>query len=69
MTTRQKRVIDRIEKASSLLFEAELDLIPMNGNGKQFDYVNAPRLADAINMALSRAQRVEKIIYQKTKTS
>lgn len=70
MTKKQQRVIDKIQKASSLLFEAQLDLIALNSKGKQFDFVNAPRLSYAIDSALSRAQQVDNIIYQKkTKTS
>jgi hypothetical protein len=35
-----------------------------NTEGKQFDYVNAPRLSDSFDAVNRTVKRIEKIIYQ-----
>lgn len=51
------------EKREKLL--NTLDLLEIeNTNGKQFDYVNSPKLSDSFDVLNRTVKKIEKIIYQ-----
>lgn len=61
----KKIIIENLNQIRSLLLSTLLKLDDENKDGKQFDYVNSPRLSDAFDAASVTMQRIEKIIYQK----
>lgn len=55
---------EKIKEARVLLSDSLLLLIEENANGKQFDYVNSPRLSDNFDALNKTVERMGSIIYQ-----
>jgi len=63
MTDREK-IIDNLQQVRNLLLSTLLLLDDENKDGKQFDYVNSPRLSDSFDAANRTMQKINKIVYQ-----
>jgi len=63
MTDREK-IIDNLQQVRSLLLSTLLLLDDENKDGKQFDYVNSPRLSDSFDAVNRTMQKINKIVYQ-----
>jgi hypothetical protein len=65
--TKREQILKDIEMSNKRLFRAWQLLKDENIKGKQFDFVNAPRLSDLTNCLISRAELINEIVYQKAK--
>ena len=57
-------ILEKINNARSDLLTALNLLIDENENGKQFDYVNSPKLSDSFDAFNRTVERIRKIVYQ-----
>lgn len=57
-------ILEKINNARSDLLTALNLLIDENENGKQFDYVNSPKLSDSFDALNRTVERIGKIVYQ-----
>lgn len=64
MKTNRETIIDNLKKTRELLTETLLWLEFENQDGRQFDYVNSPRLSDNFDAINRTVKQIEKIIYQ-----
>lgn len=60
----RKVILDNIKAARESLLNALELLVHENEDGKQFDYVNAPRLSDSFDALNRTVKRMNAIIYQ-----
>jgi hypothetical protein len=65
MTSTQKDLIERLDDAKEVIVNILYDLMHENKDGKQFDYVSSPRLADSFERVEKHISHMERIIYQK----
>jgi hypothetical protein len=56
-------ILEKINNARSDLLTALNLLIDENENGKQFDYVNSPRLSDSFDGVNRTVNKINKVIY------
>jgi hypothetical protein len=61
----QTKIIENINQVREILLETLSLLMEENKDGKQFDFVNSPRLAENFDSANRTMDRIEKIIYQR----
>lgn len=57
-------ILEKIQNARSELLTALTMLDDENKDGKQFDYVNSPRLSDSFDALNKTVKRIGKIVYQ-----
>ena len=60
-------VLDNLAQVRSLLLSTLLLLDEENKDGKQFDYVNSPRLSDSFDAANRTMQKINKIDRKSTR--
>lgn len=60
----RKTIIDNLEQVRGILISTLLLLDEENQDGKQFDYVNSPKLSDVFDAANRTMEKINKIIYQ-----
>lgn len=60
----RQQALENINKAKLLLREALTLIEEENQDGKQFDYVNSPRLSDSFDGLQRTVNNIEKIVYQ-----
>ena len=60
----RKTIIDNLEQVRGILISTLLLLDEENKDGKQYDYVNSPKLSDSFDAANRTMQKINKIIYQ-----
>lgn len=64
MKNNRTKILDNITEARGLLITVLNLLDEENKDGKQFDYVNSPRLSDSFDALNKTVKRIERIIYQ-----
>ena len=62
--TNRETILDNLQQVRSLLLSTLLLLDDENKDGKQFDYVNSPRLSDSFDAVNSTVQKINRIVYQ-----
>lgn len=60
----RKTILDNLDQIRGLLISTLNLLDDENQNGKQFDYVNSPKLSDSFDAANKTMKKIEKIVYQ-----
>ena len=60
----RKTILENLEQIRGILISTLLLLDEENQDGKQFDYVNSPKLSDSFDAANRTMQKINKIIYQ-----
>ena len=60
----RKTILENLEQIRGVLISTLLLLDEENQDGKQFDYVNSPKLSDSFDAANRTMQKINKIIYQ-----
>lgn len=64
-TSKKDRVINKLWKACGLLTEAHSEIVKLNENGKQFDFVSDPKLSDVVDRINKISNYIDWIVYQK----
>ena len=64
MEDNRKVIIENLEQVRGLLITTLNLLDDENKDGKQFDYVNSPKLSDSFDTTNRVMKRIEKIVYQ-----
>jgi len=67
-TPRQERIIKSLETINARLITLRSQIGDENRAGRQFDFVNTPRLANATSELLVNTIALDNIVFQKTKT-
>ena len=64
MKDNRKQILENLNQIRGLLISTLNLLDDENENGKQFDYVNSPKLSDSFDALNRTVERIGKIVYQ-----